>query len=145
MASPPLIRYLPDTNILVHYARGSALARAVEAKYSLRNSPTSPIISIVTVGEVRAFAMGWGDAKKRALQRILDECVIVPLDLAGIVDAYADLKTYNHSIGRTMGDNDIWIAATAKVTGALLLTTDKDFDHLHPTHIQRDWIDPHTK
>lgn len=41
-----------------------------------------------------------------------------------------------------MGDNDLWIAATAKVTGALLLTTDKDFDHLYPVHLQRDWINP---
>jgi len=37
---------------------------------------------------------------------------------------------------------DLWIAATAHATGARLLTTDKDFDHLHPAFVQRDWIDP---
>jgi tRNA(fMet)-specific endonuclease VapC len=30
-----------------------------------------------------------------------------------------------------MGKNDIWIAATASVLNAVLLTTDNDFDHLH--------------
>lgn len=33
-----------------------------------------------------------------------------------------------------MGKNDLWIAATAYVTGATLLTTDADFDHL-PTEL----------
>ena len=36
----------------------------------------------------------------------------------------------------------LWIASVARATGATLLTTDKDFDHLHPTHLQRVWIDP---
>jgi len=29
-----------------------------------------------------------------------------------------------------MGKNDLWIAATASVTGAGLMTIDGDFDHL---------------
>jgi tRNA(fMet)-specific endonuclease VapC len=41
-----------------------------------------------------------------------------------------------------MGKNDIWIAATAKVTGIPLLTTDPDFDHLEATHLNRIWIGP---
>jgi tRNA(fMet)-specific endonuclease VapC len=31
-----------------------------------------------------------------------------------------------------MGKNDLWIAATAHVYEATLLTTDNDFDHLAP-------------
>jgi tRNA(fMet)-specific endonuclease VapC len=41
-----------------------------------------------------------------------------------------------------MGKNDLWIAASAAVTSAVLMTTDKDFDHLHPQRIQRLLIDP---
>jgi hypothetical protein len=40
-----------------------------------------------------------------------------------------------------MGKNDLWIASAAKATGATLMTTDKDFDHLHPTKLTRVWID----
>ena len=43
-----------------------------------------------------------------------------------------------------MGENDVWIAATARRLGATLLTTDRDFDHLHGTWIDRVWIDPNT-
>lgn len=31
---------------------------------------------------------------------------------------------------RNMGKNDLWIAATAAMSEATLLTTDNDFDHL---------------
>ncbi len=41
-----------------------------------------------------------------------------------------------------LGKNDLWIAATAQVTGAAILTTDRDFDPLHGLFLQRDWIDP---
>jgi tRNA(fMet)-specific endonuclease VapC len=44
-----------------------------------------------------------------------------------------------------MGKNDVWIAATAKATDVVLLTTDKDFDHLHDVLITRIWIDPDAK
>ena len=36
----------------------------------------------------------------------------------------------------------LWIAATAHVTGATILTTDRDFDPLHGLFLQRDWVDP---
>ena len=35
------------------------------------------------------------------------------------------------------GDNDLWIAATAAATAAHLITTDADFDPLHPAYIRR--------
>jgi len=64
------------------------------------------------------------------------------LDEPGIPDAYVKIDVYSEGIGRTMGKNDLWIAATANVTSATLLTTDKDFDHLDGAFINRVWIDP---
>jgi len=40
-----------------------------------------------------------------------------------------------------MGKNDLWIAATAHVTGATLLTADADFDHLNGAFLNRVLID----
>jgi predicted nucleic acid-binding protein len=53
-----------------------------------------------------------------------------------MIDAYCE------SIGHRMGKNDIWIAAAANVTGAMVVTTDKDFDHLQPDFLTVHWIDP---
>lgn len=41
-----------------------------------------------------------------------------------------------------MGKNDLWIAAAAHAAGAMVLTTDKDFDHLFPDHLAGVFIDP---
>ncbi|HBA86126.1 MAG TPA: hypothetical protein DCZ95_18740 [Verrucomicrobia bacterium] len=43
---------------------------------------------------------------------------------------------------RSMGDHDIWIAATASVLKATLLTTDHDFDHLDGHFCEVIYIDP---
>jgi predicted nucleic acid-binding protein len=42
-----------------------------------------------------------------------------------------------------LGDNDVWIAATASLADAVFLTTDRDFDPLHGIFLTREWVDPH--
>jgi len=60
-----------------------------------------------------------------------------------VLQAYARLDARLHAVGRRMGQqNDLWIAATAVATNATLLTTDLDFDVLHPSDSQREWVDP---
>jgi predicted nucleic acid-binding protein len=114
--------------------------------YQLRGSLSRSLISVVTAGEMRSLSLqfGWGQAKLGALDLLLRELVWIEIGNALILDAYGELDHESHKAGRTMGKNDVWIAATAKVTGATLLTTDRDFDHLHGTWIDRIWIDPNT-
>jgi tRNA(fMet)-specific endonuclease VapC len=135
---------LLDTNILVHYIRDNALARRIEATYSLRVQTPGPIISVVTEGEIESLALqlNWGAQRCRRLRDLLGRFISVPLDFAGVIEAYARISTHTRNAGVPMGDNDLWIAATAHATGARLLTTDKDFDHLVPMFLSRDWIDP---
>jgi len=40
---------------------------------------------------------------------------------------YAELATWCRQHGKSLSDNDLWIAATAVQHGGQLLTTDKDF------------------
>ena len=131
-----------DTNIVVHYVRGGPLGQRIEANYRLISGPVPPLISIVTEGEVRSLALqfAWGAARLQQMEYLLNAFVRIPLDAADLIQAYADLDAYSRSVGRRMGKNDLWIAATARVTGATLLTTDNDFDHLHPAFLDRDRI-----
>ena len=137
-------QYLLDTNILLHYIRRDALSQDIEARYHLHISSPPPLISVVTQGEIRSLAeqLHWGEARKRHLTLLLDTCIVLPLGLPGLIGAYAAIDAHNVSVGRKIGDNDVWIAATAHSTKARLLTTDKDFDHLHSLFLLRDWIDP---
>ncbi len=98
----------------------------------------------MTVGE--ALTLGaiwkWGSTKLDALRAMLNELVVIGLRQGDIVDRYAALSAHCKAHGLTLSDNDRWIAATARAAGAVLLTTDKDFDALHPTFVDRVWIDP---
>lgn len=67
---------------------------------------------------------------------------IVPVPFSSIVTTYAEIDNFSKRSGVPMGKNDLWIAATAAVTGVRLLTTDKDFDHLDGVYLERDWLDP---
>lgn len=61
-----------------------------------------------------------------------------------ILSAYGELDDVCNRAGRPLGKNDVWIAATAKVSGSTLLTTDADFDYLTPTHLTRVRVDEKT-
>ncbi len=64
----------------------------------------------------------------------------------GIIDAYSQGKLKEKPLPkgmsvRNMGKNDLWIAASAMASKATLLTTDKDFEHLHNQFIEVKVID----
>lgn len=86
----------------------------------------------------------WGDAKRQTLRDLLSNLVVVQLGARGVVEQYATLGFHAQQMGRELKQNDLWIAATTAATGAILLTTDMDFDVLHPSHVERIWIDPAT-
>lgn len=146
MATDGVLRYLLDTGILLALMRGGALARAIEASYALRTSPAAPLISVVSEGEMHSLArqFRWGASRWRQLRVLLQQFPPLPLETPGVIDAYGEIDHYSLVVGRPMGKNDVWIAATARVTGATLLTLDRDFDHLDPHFFRRVHIDPGT-
>ncbi|NOT59382.1 MAG: PIN domain-containing protein [Acidobacteria bacterium] len=104
-----------------------------------------PAISIVTEGELRSLAIQWKwrARKKDQMRFYLQYFLRVLVDSPIVFEAYEAIDAYSESIGRTMGKNDLWIAAAASAMNATLITTDKDFHHLQPEYIPAiDWIDP---
>ena len=90
------------------------------------------------------MATSWGAGKVERMEALLARTVPVSLGFTGVLDAYAELDDYSRRNGIAMSKNDVWIAATARAAGAHLLTTDRDFDHLSPDFLTRDWINPVT-
>lgn len=138
--------YLLDTNILVSLIRNDALGKLIQAQYNLRAFITKCMISVVTVGEIEKLArqFGWGNDKLSAMRGLLNQLIWIDINDQAIFTAYAEIECFSDAGGINMGKNDAWIAATAKASGATLLTTDHDFDHLHSVHLNRIWIDPNT-
>jgi len=137
--------YLLDTCVLVAYVRAGALGKHVEQTYSLMSQPFKPLICEVTVGEILALArrLGWGEAKTSLMEALLRNLVRVDISDRALMGAYADLDCYAVDNGIGIGKNDLWIASAARVTDALLLTTDKGFKPLLAAGLIRgEWIDP---
>lgn len=107
-----------DSNILLHYVRESRLAEII-ARYGLTTAYPPPAISIVSEGELNALALqlAWGTQRRQRLQDLLSFFTIIPLPFSRVVAVYAEIDDYSRRRRVAMGKNDIWIAATASVTG----------------------------
>ena len=79
------------------------------------------------------------------LDEILNSLIIADINSEDVIDRYAEIDAFSQGklkdaplpmTTRNMGKNDLWIAATASVINATLLTTDKDFEHLHEEYVQ---------
>ncbi len=145
--------YVLDTNILVGYIRGAPYAAYVDSHYGPTKSPNLATVSIASAGELYSFALrrNWGESKQKILLALLQSIPITPLRHQSIIQKYAEIDAYNHgqhpqnalpSSARSMSNNDVWIAATASVLNATLLTTDRDFDHLNGLFASVVYIDP---
>ncbi len=146
MPEPPA--YVLDTNVLVHYARASKVGQAIEAHFQFLARPASfrPLVSVVSVGEIRSLAAQWtwGPAKLQKLDDFLQKIVQLGIDADQTLRACADIDTHCVRNGLALDDNDTWIAAVTRAAGACLITTDKDFDPLSPRWLRRVYVDPKT-
>lgn len=135
-----------DTNILAHWLRGLDAAATLRAHYDLGTRRPRPIIPVVVKGEIKSLAMqfGWGEPRHRALDELLRELPVADISSELIIAEYAHIDHASRQAGRRMGKNDLWIAAVARAQGAVLLTTDLDFDHLDATVVRVERVEVST-
>ena len=142
---------LLDTGILIHLAR--------DPIYKLLNQIINPdkqkiFVSIVSISELKSIALqnNWGDRKWRVINTVLNEAIIVEIN-ENLADTYAEIDAfsqrrnpaysdYQFLTPRNMGKNDLWIASTAALLGLKLISTDKDFSHLHQIFLEFQHFDP---
>ncbi|NOY94458.1 MAG: type II toxin-antitoxin system VapC family toxin [Deltaproteobacteria bacterium] len=139
--------FVLDTNIVLALVRGGQLGTYLDQTFGLRAAKERPLISLVTHGEIRVLAHrnSWGEKKLAVLEIALNNLVTIDINHLAVLDAYVEIDLYSqkHPDGsRNMGKNDLWIAACAKAAGAILLTTDQDFDHLSPELLEVERVDP---
>lgn len=135
-----MAKYFLDTSILVHYVRGSTLALHIDNLYNPSIAPNYSLVSVVSLGEMYSFSyrLNWGQKKQDALKKILNSIPAVDINHSQIIEYFAELDAYRlgkhptkplppGESAKCIGDNDLWIAATASALKATLLTLDKDF------------------
>src|SRR5690348_6052653 len=123
--------YLLDTGILLHWIRGSKVATVIDGQFQLSASNFRPLICEVSLGEIEAFGriQKWGEQRRKKLRDLKKELVAVDISDPRVIEAYADLSSLAKANGWGIfhGKNDLWVGAAARVSGATLLTADKDF------------------
>ena len=129
MATPPT--YILDTGILLHWVRGSKVATVVDGQFQLQAANFRPLICEVSLGEMEAFARTekWGEQKRTKLKELKKELITVDISDSRVIEAYVDLSSLAKANGWGIfhGKNDLWVGAATRVSGATLLTVDKDF------------------
>ncbi|MEM6700032.1 MAG: PIN domain-containing protein, partial [Bacteroidota bacterium] len=126
--------------------------KKIEEKYQLFTGDNTLIVSVVTLGELKSIErqFKYGAKKKAKIKSLLENLLKIDLNIEEIIERYAEIDAFSqgkHDLkksnftSRNMGKNDLWIAATASVYDAILITTDKDFIHLDKEFLQLECID----
>jgi predicted nucleic acid-binding protein len=135
------MNYIFDTNILLFFLRDHPSILSFRNTYRPLSDGNNALISVVSVGEIKSIALrnNWGEKKLKQLYELMSLFVITDINAADVIDMYAEIDTYSQgklkdspitTSARNMGKNDLWIAATAAITKATLITSDNDFKHL---------------
>lgn len=128
-------RYMLDTKIGIYIAKHRP--PGVEARFE-RMKPADMVMSAVTYGELcdganksnqRAMAAGRLDA--------LTQDIPVESFDASASRAYGEIRAEVEAQGRTIGNNDLWIAAHAMALGVTLATNDeREFRRIAGLHVE---------
>jgi len=141
------MNYVLDTNIILVYLKDEQFKAAIEAQYDVFSESNNPIISVVTIGEIRSIALqnNWGAKRIEFVEQFLKEFVVIDVRYNDLINTYAEIDAFSQgkfarkplgTSSRNMGKNDLWIAATAHIMNAQLITMDKDFQHLDKEYFE---------
>ncbi len=139
--------YLFDTNIILKFLRDNEFKKELEERFNMSSPEVSNLISIVSVGELKALSLrnNWGKRRNQLLDDALEDFITVDIRYMPMVMKYAEIDAFSQGklkdkplkmSSRNMGKNDLWIAATASLADAQLITFDQDFEHLNNEYFE---------
>jgi len=126
-------RFLLDTNIVI------ALLEGDETVLSNLDQAPEVFIPAVAVGELffGAAKSGRPSENTARVEQFAAGRSIVPCDLE-VAREYGRMKQRLKEKGRPLPENDIWIAATARRHGMVLVTRDRHFQEVEDLDTE-DW------
>lgn len=132
-------RFVLDTSFLLNLIRNTPASQTVASQLGINEAGSLIILSIVSVAEIRVLAQrnNWGNTKLQKMEQIIAAAMVIDISLNDeeLLSSYVEIDANSQSLGRKMGKNDLWIAATAVVTDATLISGDRDFEHLNGRYL----------
>jgi predicted nucleic acid-binding protein len=128
-------RFVLDTSFLLNLIRNTPASQTLVTQLGINDPGSLIILSVVSVAEIRVLARrrNWGNPKLQKMEQVIAAAMVIDINLNDdeLLARYVDIDTNSQALGRRMGKNDLWIAATTMVANATLITGDRDFDHLN--------------
>ena len=126
-------RFLLDTNIVI------ALLQGDDAVLSNLDRASGVFISAVVLGELffGAAKSSRSTENTAKIDRFATGRTVISCDLE-IAREYGRLKQRLQEKGRPLPENDIWLAAAARVHGLVLVTRDRHFHEVEDLELA-DW------
>jgi predicted nucleic acid-binding protein len=128
-------RFVLDTSFLLNLIRNTPASQTLVTQLGINDPGSLIILSVVSVAEIRVLARrrNWGNPKLQKMEQVIAAAMVIDINLNDdeLLARYVDIDTNSQALGRRMGKNDLWIAATTMVANATLVTGDGDFDHLN--------------
>ncbi len=129
--------YLLDTNALSDLIRDHPKIRT---SLNIHRGPKST--SVINVGEIRYGLERLPAGKKKSDLERRARAVLKVMGIEGvtelIAEEYGRLKRALELQGISMQDNDLWIAGTAKIMSATLISRDQIFSQIPGMQVE-DW------
>lgn len=113
---------LADTSVFVAHETGRAI--------DVERLPDEVLVSIVTIGELRAGVLAAADTatRERRLSTLTGALAFDPVPIDDpVAEAWAGLRIRLRDCGLRMPVNDSWIAATAIALRIPVVTQDADY------------------
>jgi tRNA(fMet)-specific endonuclease VapC len=126
------MRYLLDTNQIVHYLRQEQ--RVVDDLQSRKQEGLA--VSVISVAELYegVFRAIDPEAAEQVLRNFLSEVTVLPVD-EEIGRVFGQERARLRQVGLIMSDLDLLIAATALHNDLTLLTADQAFDRVQDLNV----------
>jgi tRNA(fMet)-specific endonuclease VapC len=130
--------YLLDTNICIYIRQNRP--QNVLARFR-RLKPGEAVLSVITYGEL-LYGAEKSQQRPRALQQLAELVQLLPVialpEEAG--RTYGEFRAALEMQGQVIGNNDLWIAAHAKVANLTLITNnEREFKRIRGLKIQN-WV-----
>jgi len=112
-----------DTDVVSYLFKSHTIA----LRYLPDLDGRTPMLSFMTVAELDRWALEalWGEGRRNRLREYLERFVVLPYN-RDLCAKWAEVTVSARARGRRIECADAWIAATALVTGAPLLTHNRN-------------------
>jgi len=83
------------------------------------------------------------------LNKLVEDVFTIDINFKEIIEKYGEIDAFSQGklegrpagfSARNMGKNDLWIAATSSIYDMVLITTDKDFEHLDGEYLKLEHV-----